>query len=304
MRLISSLVLTALVAPASAQEPVSAPTLNRAQQEGVLEAIRERVREDYVFTEVAQRADAGLGARAATLVTEEPVDLAGFIARINAALLELTRDKHVSIRKVIPHFDKPTGRHGIERVERLKDGIGYLRVDRFFQAEESRGIFDEAMDQLAGCKAVIVDLRENRGGGDALGLLASYFLPERVLLNKLEFRKHESIETWAGPSTRPAFVKVPLYVLVSGRTFSAGEAFAYGLQQRGRATLVGERTKGGANPNQFFPVGGGLELSLSIGRTVNPVSGTNWEGVGIVPQVAVPADQALEKALALAAAGR
>lgn len=303
MRPITSLALTALVATLSAQDPAAAPTLTRAQQESALEKIRERVREEYVFPEVARKADEGLAQRASALVAEGPSELAGYIARVNAALADLTRDKHVSIRKVIPHFDTPTGRHGIERVEKLEGGIGYLRVDRFFQADESRGLFDEAMDQLAGCRAVIVDLRENRGGGDALGLLASYFLPERVLLNRLEFRKHETIETWAGPSTRPAFTKVPLFVLVSGRTFSAGEAFAYGLQQRGRATLVGERTKGGANPNQFFPVGAGLELSLSIGRTVNPVSGSNWEGVGVHPDVAVPADRALDKALALAGAG-
>ncbi len=187
-------------------------------------------------------------------------------------------------------------------MERLKGDVGYLRVDRFFQADESRQIFDAAMDQLNGCKAMIIDIRENRGGGDALALLASYFLPERVLFNRLVFRKDDALETWAGPSTRATFTGIPLYVLVSGTTFSAGEAFAYGLQQRGRAVLVGERTKGGANPNRFFPLGHGLELSLSVGRTVNPVSGTNWEGVGVQPDVVLPASRALEKALTLAAA--
>ncbi len=186
-------------------------------------------------------------------------------------------------------------------MERLKGDVGYLRVDRFFQADESRQIFDAAMDQLNGCKAMIIDIRENRGGGDALALLASYFLPERVLFNRLVFRKDDALENWAGPSTRATFTGIPLYVLVSGTTFSAGEAFAYGLQQRGRAVLVGERTKGGANPNRFFPLGHGLELSLSVGRTVNPVSGTNWEGVGVQPDVVLPASQALEKALTLAA---
>lgn len=297
MRLKTALILSALVAGLAAREAAKDSPLTRQEQQQALARITELVRDEYVFPEVATSTAEALGKRAAAIVAEGPDDRSAFIARVNAELKELTRDKHVSVRKEIPNFDKPVGRHGIEKVERLKGEVGYLRVDRFFQADESRPLFDEAMDQLAGCKAMIVDLRGNRGGGDALALLASYFLPERVLLNSLVFRKDETIEAWAGPSTRAAFTKVPVYVLVSGTTFSAGEAFAYGLQQRGRAVLVGERTKGGANPNRFFPVGQGLELSLSVGRTVNPISGTNWEGVGVQPDVLVPADQALDKAL-------
>lgn len=297
MRLKTALILSALVAGLAAREAAKDSPLTRQEQQQALARITELVRDEYVFPEVATSTAEALGKRAAAIVAEGPDDRSAFIARVNAELKELTRDKHVSVRKEIPNFDKPVGRHGIEKVERLKGEVGYLRVDRFFQADESRPLFDEAMDQLAGCKAMIVDLRGNRGGGDALALLASYFLPERVLLNSLVFRKDETIEAWAGPSTRAAFTKVPVYVLVSGITFSAGEAFAYGLQQRGRAVLVGERTKGGANPNRFFPVGQGLELSLSVGRTVNPISGTNWEGVGVQPDVLVPADQALDKAL-------
>jgi C-terminal processing protease CtpA/Prc len=297
LRLKTTLILSALVAGLAAREAAKDSPLTRQEQQQALARITELVRDEYVLPEVAARTAEALGRRASAIVAEGPDDRSAFIARVNAELKELTRDKHVSVRKEIPNFDKPVGRHGIEKVERLRGDVGYIRVDRFFQSDESRQIFDEAMDQLAGCKAMIVDLRGNRGGGDALALLASYFLPERVLLNSLVFRKGEALEFWAGPSTRVAFTKVPVYVLVSGTTFSAAEAFAYGLQQRGRAVLVGERTKGGANPNRFFPVGQGLELSLSVGRTVNPISGTNWEGVGVQPDVPVPADQALDKAL-------
>lgn len=303
MRLMTICAPFVLLAVLQAQEAAKAPLLTRGQQEQILAKIRELVNQEYVFADVATRTADALGKRVPVLVVDPSTDPETFIRKVNAELRDQTHDKHVSVRKEIPNFDRPVGRHGLEKVERLAGGVGYLRVDRFFQAGESRQVFDQAMDQLAGCRAMIVDLRENRGGGDALGLLASYFLPERVLFNTLVFRNGEPIDTWAGPSTRAAFTQVPLYVLVSGTTFSAGEAFAYGLQQRGRAVLVGEKTKGGANPNRFFPVGHGLELSLSVGRTVNPVSGTNWEGVGVQPDVATPANQALEKALALIAEG-
>jgi len=303
LRLKTTLVLSALVAGLAAREVAKDSPLTRQEQQQALAEITKLVRDEYVFPEVAASTAEALVRRASAIVTEGPSERSAFIAKVNAELRDLTHDKHVSVRKAIPNFDRPTGTRGLEKVERLKGDVGYLRVDRFFQAEESRPLFDQAMDQLAGCRAMIIDLRENRGGGDALALLASYFLPERVLLNSLVFRKDEAMEAWAGPSTHAAFTKVPVYVLVSGTTFSAGEAFAYGLQQRGRAVLVGETTKGGANPNRFFPVGQGLELSLSVGRTVNPVSGTSWEGVGVRPDVAVPASQALDKALALVAEG-
>ena len=96
---------------------------------------------------------------------------------------------------------------------------------------------------------------------------------------------------------RPQLPATPLFILTSGRTFSAAEAFAYSLQQRKRAIVIGERTAGGANPNRFLPIGPGLALSVSVGTTVNPVSGSNWEGHGVIPDVPVPAAAALDAAL-------
>lgn len=304
MRLKLTFLLPALILRASAAEPAPAAPLSHVQQQQTLTQIADLIRDEYVFPDLAKTASEALRARAEVLVTDEAADSATFITKINAELKALTNDKHVSLRKAIPNFDRPTETHGIQKVERLKGDVGYLKVDRFFQADESRQPFDSAMNQLSGCKAMIIDLRENRGGGSANMLLASYFLSERTLVNTLHFRKAEPMEFWAGPSNRAAFTNIPVYILVSRITFSASEGLAYGLQQRGRAVLVGERTKGGANPNRFFAVGHGLELSLSVGRTVNPVSGTNWEGTGIQPDVIVPAEKALETACTLAAAHR
>jgi C-terminal processing protease CtpA/Prc len=96
---------------------------------------------------------------------------------------------------------------------------------------------------------------------------------------------------------RPQLATAPLFILTSERTFSAAEAFAYSLQQRKRATIVGEATAGGANPNRYFPLEPGLAVSISVGRTINPVSGSNWEGAGVQPDVKTPAAQALDAAI-------
>jgi C-terminal processing protease CtpA/Prc len=85
-------------------------------------------------------------------------------------------------------------------------------------------------------------------------------------------------------------------VLTSARTFSGGEECAYDFQTQKRATLVGETTGGGANPVGFFAVGHGIMVAIPTGRSTNPVTRTSWERVGVKPDIAVPAAQALQAA--------
>lgn len=87
-----------------------------------------------------------------------------------------------------------------------------------------------------------------------------------------------------------------MYVLTSDLTFSGGEEFAYNLKAQGRATLVGETTRGGAHPTQVFPITPTFEITVPIARSVNPVTGGNWEGTGVEPDLAVPAIEAFDAA--------
>jgi len=91
-----------------------------------------------------------------------------------------------------------------------------------------------------------------------------------------------------------------LWILVGPNTASAGESLAYLLQQFGRATVVGERTAGAGHNNVLLPIGGGLVLSVSVGRPIHPRTGKGWEGEGVKPDVGVPAGTALAVAHAAA----
>ena len=230
---------------------------------------------------------------------------AAFAVQWSAVLRQLTRDGHVRVRyapattgtRTPQELDPALDNFGVRRVEWLPGRIGYLKIDRFFEADDSRKALDAALTLLAPASAVVIDLRDNGGGSDANNLLASYFFAERILFNELRWKKEEPEQIWTDPSVTPRLATTPLYILTSARTFSAAEAFAYSLQQRKRAVVIGERTGGGANPNRYFPLAPGLAVSVSIGYTVNPVSGSNWEGTGVVPDVEVPANDALETAL-------
>lgn len=157
---------------------------------------------------------------------------------------------------------------------------------------------------MADADAVIFDLRDNGGGAPSMvGYLTSAFTPANAPIYNV-FHSREGTESEAPDVFHPnPRLEVPVYVLISARTGSAGEAFPYTLQGARRATIVGEASGGAANPGGMVPVGGGFAVFISQGSPRNPNTGGNWEGTGVIPDVAVPWDQALTRAHTLALEG-
>ena len=169
------------------------------------------------------------------------------------------------------------------------------------------------MAKLAGARALVLDLRDNLGGGEvALRQLMGHFAPQPMRLEDLQFRRckpnpadpedclhdgRDTFERFANAVAAPTFPTQPILVLVGPGTFSAAEAVAYDLQAAGRATIIGAVTGGGANPSITMDLGPWFTVVMPIGEARHPVTGTNWEGVGVQPDVAVPTERALEEAL-------
>jgi C-terminal processing protease CtpA/Prc len=189
---------------------------------------------------------------------------------------------------------------GIRRVERLDGNVGYLDVRRVAVPANAGPAIAAAMELVAGTYALIIDLRHN-GGGSPEGVVfwCSYlFDGEPTHFNDI-FRADtgETRQYWAlpyVPGTR--YPDHPVYVLTSGHTFSGGEDFAYTLQALGRAEVIGETTGGGAHPTRPFSISAAVHIGIPFARSVNPVTGTNWQGTGVVPDVAVPEAQARDVA--------
>ena len=158
---------------------------------------------------------------------------------------------------------------------------------------------------LANTDALIIDERDGHGGDpEMVDLLCTYLFPigDRVHLNDFERReepKHQEYYTFGWvPGKR--YTGKDVYVLTSHTTFSGSEELAYDLKVLKRATTVGEVTGGGANPGEVFPLPQTFSIFVPTGRAVNPITKTNWEGVGVQPDVAVTADKALDMAHYLA----
>lgn len=187
--------------------------------------------------------------------------------------------------------------YGYVAAERLEGNVGYLRIDQFHDGAEMREATAAAAAFIAGSDAVIVDVRDCRGGS-AMGVyqLASYFFDAepRVLMTRY-FRPTNQTMSASTVADLPGkrMPKTDLYILTNGRTGSACESFAYILQQFGRAKVVGETSAGAGHNNTFITLGRGIRISISVGRPIHPKTGRGWEGEGVKPDVAVPSAQAL-----------
>jgi C-terminal processing protease CtpA/Prc len=155
------------------------------------------------------------------------------------------------------------------------------------------------MSLMAGTDALILDLRRNGGGSPAsVAYLMSHFFPlgdERHLIDIYDRPTDTTRQVWTVPTVAQRYDK-PVYVLTSARTFSGGEDCAYDFQVQKRGTLVGETTGGGSNPVSWFSLGHGIVVTIPTARTTNYVTKANWEHVGVKPDIAVPAAQALQTA--------
>ncbi len=191
---------------------------------------------------------------------------------------------------------------GFGEVEILSGNIGYIKMDMFAPIEGGMATADAALGFVANTNAVIFDLRENRGGAPSMvQYLISHFLPDGgdTLINTFVSRDYEYPNQLWSLSAHPMGHRpdVPVIVLTSGATGSAGEAFPYHLQALERATVIGESTYGAGNPGGTWLTDGGYEIFISTGSARNPITGTNWEGTGVTPDIDVAADTALDHAL-------
>lgn len=198
---------------------------------------------------------------------------------------------------------------GFRAVQILPGNVALVEMRFFAHFEEAgdpaRKQVDAALQLVSNTDAVIIDLRNNGGGSPAMvGYLVSAFVgPDADVYNRFHSREGQGREAPAQPHAAPR-VDVPVYVLISGRTGSAAEAFAYTMQAAKRAVVVGETSGGAANPGGPVFTPSGYRVFISTGSPTNPLTGGNWEKVGVRPDVAVPAEEALETAWKAALAGQ
>jgi Peptidase family S41/N-terminal domain of Peptidase_S41 in eukaryotic IRBP len=304
-----ALTIAAVDGQVVAQQP--AGRIDRELIRETVESLASVVNREYFDAGVGARVDASLRqwlseGRYADAGTLE--SLAGMLTR---DLLATTEDKHLAVRIVpdaipgpaasqAPDTSRELGARranfGIQRVEILAGNVGYLNVTSFYRPEEARDAIAAAMRTLRYADALILDMRGNSGGSpDTAALLASYLfdaadLPLFEIVPRSGTGRRYATESPGLPERNGTR---PVYVLTAARTFSAGEGLAFILQERRRAEVVGESTAGAANPGRPYPVNARFEVTVPNGQVRTAVTGRNWEGTGVIPDVKVAGSDAL-----------
>ena len=190
--------------------------------------------------------------------------------------------------------------YSFPKVEILPGNVGYLPIYGFVDdIESAKPTISSALKFLAHTSSIIIDLRENQGGDPIMvSQIESYFFKEKTHMNDLIDRSaKDTTAFYADPAKADSLnLTMPVYILTSHKTFSAAEDFSYGMQKAKRASIVGEITGGGAHPQMPFYIGQGFVSSIPFARSYNPVTKTDWEGTGVIPDVKVEAGKALLKA--------
>jgi len=294
-------------------------TLDAAARHEVIAAIDDAMARHYVFPDQASRLARELQAREAHGEFDRQTSAERFAETLTSTLQASIKDKHLEVRYFADPVAKDAGadertpaevaaerveharfNHGVARFERLQGNIGYLDLHAFGRPQDTAPRYAAVMTLMKDTAAMIIDLRHCEGGDpDSVMLLASYLFDQPTHLNDIWMREGNVTEArWTDPKViGPHYGQARQVVLLVGpETFSAGEDFAYGLKNAGRALLVGETTGGGAHPGQPRRLTDHFMMNVPAGRSINAVTHTDWEGTGVVPDVRISESKSLERA--------
>jgi hypothetical protein len=290
------------------------PTMTAKDRCGALQDIRNRLSKGYIFPAQVPEIVARLDCDDSRFQIGNPVE---FARTVTEQLQAASGDSHLYLNFEPQWYagatapqDERSGsaenaaenqharnfNFGLAEQKILPGNVRYLKLVGFFwSGSESAGAYDGAMQFLHDGRAIILDLRGNRGGDTAaLYYLLSHFLkPGATITTVVTPGKPDDRVRAQTVATSSNLSGKPLYVLVSGRTRSAAEAVAYTVRQMKLGDIVGERTEGANHISDDTAIAPWFRLSVPESYTQDPVSKTNWEGEGVEPTIPIPSSDAL-----------
>lgn len=299
--------------------------LTQAEVKKIVTKVSQMVADNYVFPEDGKKMGKHIVKKLGKGEYKQIKDSGEFAEQLTSDLREISHDKHLwvlfnprlagALLGAGPDAEEENPGPSQDELEmwrwnnfgftdaKILDGnVGYLEIRDFSHPKYGGEAAASAMKFLSGCNALIIDLRRNGGGwGNMVALLCSYFFDSQSEIKLTSFYNRPADKileqtqttTFLPSKTMP---DIHLYILISENTFSAAEEFSYNLQQLKRATIVGQRSRGGANNPSDMAVDKRFVLTVPVGRPINAVTGSNWEGVGVQPDIEIQSTQALNKA--------
>jgi hypothetical protein len=331
---LAALLVTATAAGAHAVQPQAPAPQASAQAEdrsGVVTRLATALEENFVFPEIGRRYAQALRTKAGTGGYNQYPTSEAFAEAVTADLQAIHSDRHLRLHP--PRAEQaaagqpmrrgPGPGSAIRQSGWIADGVAYIDFGSFPGNEATLDGLRRFLAEHSSARVLIIDARGHRGGGLAeMDVMFPYLFARETELVRMDTRlaveqtrgnpipEGPTLRRTAGVEgvVRRAHFAVPgaeatalrnarVFVLTSNRTASAAEHFSLSLKRTGRATLIGETTRGAGHYGGMEDLGGGYAAFIPVGRTFDPDTGQGWETVGVTPHVQVPADQALDEAL-------
>lgn len=304
------------------------PEISRDEKGAVIAALDRTLSAHYAFPDIARKIRPVLQAHLNKGDYDPARTKEEFASKLTADLIKVSGDLHFLVGidpKLIAEIkvkDNPALKakirmeqlsrleetnFGFDEVARLKGNIGYIRFSYFADPELAYDTAAAVMRFVGNTDAVIIDLRYNNGGHlEMAQFLASYFFSsekDQLLFDYYYNEDGKRVERgqWVLPGLPgKRMVNKPVYILTGSTSFSSAEWFSYAMKKLGRATLIGERTAGGAHPVARKPVNDEFFVQVPIGQIQDPVDHGDFEGTGVQPDIPSPSILALPLAHKLA----
>jgi hypothetical protein len=296
---------------------VDSAKIDAAERRRVIDQAVRNLEEHYFDREVAHRIAGALIAHEKSGEDNAATDGPALASLLTKQIRDVSHDMHLEVvysqNRLPDHPGAPSPEREanyrgslehenctFETVKMLPHNIGYLKLNSFPDVAICRATAVSAMASLNNADAIIFDLRDNRGGYPEMVMLIAAYLfdhPEYMYSP----RESPTENSWTrSPVVGNRLADKPVYVLTSGTTWSAAEQFSYDLKMLKRATLVGEKTRGGAHAGVFHRIDDHFGMGIPEVKVVNPFSKVDWEGVGVAADMKVKAADGPETAERLA----
>jgi hypothetical protein len=291
--------------------------LTKKEINSVIDSTCQLLQYNYIHEDIGSKITKMLQQNKENGTYDEILSHKEFAQQIEADILPIINDKHFHFRydpAAIAETEE-TGEDatlndllndkrinfGVREAKIMNGNVGYFKLDRFPYPSDAKEAITGALSMLSNSDALIIDLSDNRGGyNESVQLLMSAFFEYPIHINTIhEKSTNQTEQFWTYPYLHgPLMDSIPVYILTSSRTFSAGEWFAFTMQQNKRATIVGEISKGGATPSEFFPINENFMVMIPNKECICAASGTHFNNVGVQPDIKCSNDKALNTAYA------
>lgn len=305
---------------------VAKERLSSTEKMIVIENMKSAIEPNYVFADQTDGIIQALDERARSGKYNSIRDHEAFAEALTHDLLEITNNKHFAV-VYNPGFikarrapddgtsvDQATeteaidwnrwyavqDNYGFEKIEILDGNIGYIKLDFFQPLDWVQPTIDATMGFVRNTDALIIDLTENGGGYSPTdAYLASFFFREGSGLWSSNYNRptgeSSSVELF-DEINGERYLNKPVYILVSANTFSLAERLAYGMKHFGKAVIVGQTSAGAAHAIEIAELNDNFFIQIPIIYNIHPVTKTDWEGAGVIPDVEVSKNNAKQTA--------